>query len=103
MGVSIGKLCMNPVQPAAYGGALLQPPAQQPGHGGERVAHPVDVLPAAPQQSRVTVGQGSDLQQQRVVEAVLHAAQEGHQVDERAVSVGLEKGGNEKMTNASVS
>lgn len=77
-----------------HGRALLQSSPQQPGDSGEGVAHPVDVFAAAAQQRRVPVGQTSDLQQQRVVKAVLHAAQEGHQVDQRAVSMSLHKGDN---------
>lgn len=74
------------------GGALLKAPPQQPGHGAEGVAHPVDVLPAtATQQRRVAISQRSDLQQQRVVEAVLHAGQQGHQVDQRGVGLVLER------------
>lgn len=76
------------------GRALLQPPPQQSGDGSERIAHPVNVFPAASQDRWVTVSQSSDLQQQGVVKAVLHNAQEGHQVDQRAVSMSLERGHN---------
>ncbi|TNN72602.1 hypothetical protein EYF80_017209 [Liparis tanakae] len=42
---------------------------------------------------RVAVGERSDLQQQRVVKAVVHAAQAGHQVDQHAAGMSLERGG----------
>ena len=74
-----------------HGRALLQSPPQQSGYSSKRVAYPVDVFPTASQYRRVTIGQSSDLQQQRVVKAVLHAAQKGHQVDQRAVSMSLKK------------
>lgn len=74
-----------------YGRALLQSPPQQSGYSSNRVAYPVDVFPTASQYRWVTIGQSSDFQQQRVVKAVLHAAQKGHQVDQRAVSMSLEK------------
>ena len=81
---------------------LFQPPPQQTCDGGEAVAHPVDVSAAAPQDGSVSLRQAPHLQQQAVVQAVLHAAQQGHQVGQGAACLGLGGGGGWRQVNPCV-